>query len=222
MLKKNKLWVIEDCAQSHLAEVNSRKVGNFGDFGTFSFFPGKNLGALGDAGCLVTSNKKLAIRAKLIANHGGKGVHLIEGVNSRLDSIQAAFLNIKIKDLIKTNLNRVRNAKVYDSILAKLKNVKVPIIKKNTKSVYHQYTIRTSKRDQLKSFLEKNGIETQIHYKQALVDMKAYKYLKLNVKKDFSNSKNISKEILCLPVSPEKNVKQIKYIANLIKKFFER
>ena len=83
---QHNLWVIEDCAQAHLAAIKGKKVGNFGSFGTFSFFPGKNLGALGDAGCLVTNNKKLAHKARLIANHGGKGKHLLEGMNSRMDT----------------------------------------------------------------------------------------------------------------------------------------
>jgi len=218
--KKNKLWVIEDCAQAHLAEINGKKVGNFGSFGTFSFFPGKNLGALGDAGCLVTNNKVLAKKARLIATHGGKGLHLIEGINSRMDSIQASFLNLKIKYIKQDTQKRIRNAKVYNSILKKIPHIKIPIIPKNSKSVYHQYTIKTHKRNELKFFLEKNGIETQIHYKQTLVEMKAYKYLKLNIKKNFPNSKNITKEILSLPVSSDKNLEQVNYIGKLIYKFF--
>jgi len=220
--KKNKLWVVEDCAQAHLAEINSKKVGNFGSFGTFSFFPGKNLGALGDAGCLVTNSRALAHRARLIANHGGKGLHLLEGINSRMDSIQASFLNLKIKYIKQETQKRIKNAKVYDSILSSLPNIKTPQILNNTSPVYHQYTIRTNKRDELKSFLEKNGIEVQIHYKKSLVEMKAYKYLKLDIQKNFGNSKNIVKEILSLPVSPDKNVKQIEFIANLIIKFFDK
>ena len=220
--KKNKLWVVEDCAQAHLAEINSKKVGNFGSFGTFSFFPGKNLGALGDAGCLVTNSRALANRARLIANHGGKGLHLLEGINSRMDSIQASFLNLKMKYIKQDTQKRIRNAKVYNSILKKIPDIQTPIIPKNIKPVYHQYTIKTHKRNELKSFLESNGIETQIHYKQTLVQMKAYEYLKLNIKKDFPNSKNISNEILSLPVSSDKNIEQIKYIGKLINKFFER
>ena len=220
--KKNKLWVVEVCAQAHLAEINSKKVGNFGSFGTFSFFPGKNLGALGDAGCLVTNSKTLARRARLIANHGGKGLHLLEGINSRMDSIQASFLNIKMKYIKQETKKRIRNAKVYNSILKKIPDIQTPIIPKNIKAVYHQYTIKTHKRNELKSFLESNGIETQIHYKQPLIQMKAYEYLKLNTKKDFPNSKNISKKILSLPVSSDKNIEQIKYIGKLINKFFER
>jgi dTDP-4-amino-4,6-dideoxygalactose transaminase len=220
--KKNKLWVIEDCAQAHLAEINNRNIGNFGIFGTFSFYPGKNLGALGDAGCLVTNNKVLAKKARLIATHGGKGLHLIEGVNSRMDTIQASFLNLKMKYVRQDTQKRIRNAKVYNSILKKIPNIKIPIILKNTRPVYHQYIIKTRKRNELKFFLEKKGVETQIHYKQSLVQMKAYKYLKLNIKKNFTNSKNITKEILSLPVSSDKNIEQINYIGKLIDKFFKK
>jgi len=220
--KEYKLWVIEDCAQAHLAEIEGKKVGNFGNFGTFSFFPGKNLGALGDAGCLVTNNKNLAQRARLISNHGGKGMHMLEGMNSRMDFIQAGFLNIKMKDIQQQTLQRSKNAKVYDVVLSNLPHVKTPKIEKKYKAVYHQYTIRTKKRDELKSFLEKNGIEVQIHYKQALVEMKAYKYLNLNIKNNFLQSYKVVREILCLPVSPDKTNIQIKYIGKMIKKFFNK
>jgi dTDP-4-amino-4,6-dideoxygalactose transaminase len=220
--KEYKLWIIEDCAQAHLAEIEGKKVGNFGSFGTFSFFPGKNLGALGDAGCLVTNNKKLAERARLIANHGGKGMHLLEGLNSRMDFIQAGFLNIKIKDIKEQTIQRLKNAKIYDVALSNLSTLRIPKIEKKYKAVYHQYTIRTKKRNELKFFLEKNGIEVQIHYKQTLVEMKAYKYLNLNIKNNFLQSYKVVREILCLPISPDKTNKQIKYIGKMIKKFFDK
>ena len=217
--KRHKLWCIEDCAQAHLAEIKGKKVGNYGSFGTYSFFPGKNFGALGDAGCLVTNNKNLARKARLIANHGGKGLHLLEGINSRMDTIQAGFLNIKIKELKDQTKKRINHAKLYDTILKNTSKIKTPIIDKKFKAVYHQYTIRTKYRDELKKFLEKSGIETQVHYKQALVQMKAYKYLNLNIKKNFLNVQKTIKEILCLPISPDKTNKQIKYVADKINYF---
>ena len=219
--KKYNLWCIEDCAQAHLAEIKGKNVGNFGHFGTYSFFPGKNFGALGDAGCLVTNNKILAKKARLIANHGGKGLHLLEGINSRMDTIQAGFLNIKIKDLKRQTQKRINNAKLYNSLLSNNKKIKIPIINKKFKPVYHQYTIKVKNRNKLKKYLEKKGIETQVHYKQALVEMRAYKYLNLNIKKNFINVQKTIKEILCLPVSPDKTDKQIKYIAKTIKDFFK-
>ncbi len=216
--KRHKLWVIEDCAQAHLAKINKKKVGNFGDFGTYSFFPGKNIGALGDAGCLVTSNKTLATRARLIANHGGKGLHLIEGINSRMDSIQASFLNLKLKYLIPETKKRINNAETYFESMSNLENVLLPVIKKNRVNVYHQFVIRIKNREKLKKYLIKNNIETQVHYKEILPAMKAYKYLGLN-KKDYLNSYQASKEILCLPVAPYHSEKNIEYITKKIIKF---
>jgi dTDP-4-amino-4,6-dideoxygalactose transaminase len=217
----NKLWVIEDCAQAHLATINNKKVGNFGDFGTFSFFPGKNIGALGDAGCLVTKNKKLAKKARLIANHGGKGKHLIEGMNSRLDSIQASFLNIKIKYLLKDTKKRIHNANIYFRKFKKLNNIKLPITFKNFQNVYHQFVIKVKKRDALKTFLFKNGIETQIHYKKILPLMQAYKHLHLKYN-NFPNAFKASKEILCLPIAPSLKHSNIEFIIYIINKFFNK
>jgi len=216
--KKYNLWIIEDCAQAHLAEIRGKKVGNFGKFGTFSFFPGKNLGALGDAGCLVTNNKVLANKAKLIANHGGKGLHILEGINSRLDSIQASFLNLKILDLKKNTKKRIKIANIYQKNLNN--NIILPNLKKNHVNVFHQYVIRVKKRNRLINYLKKNKIDTQIHYKRILPLLKAYKYLNLK-RKDFINSYRASKEILSLPISPEMSKKKIIKICNLINNFYD-
>jgi len=216
--KKNKLWVIEDCAQAHLAEINGKKVGNFGSFGTFSFFPGKNLGALGDAGCLVTNNKKLAYKARLIANHGGKGLHLIEGINSRMDTIQASFLDIKIRRLLKDTKKRISLSKLYNKL--NKEHITKPKLYKNNKLVYHQYVIKTKQRDSLKKYLEKFNIQTQIHYKKILPEMKAYKYLNLD-KKKFSNAYKTSREILSLPISHDHTKEEIKKVTKHVNNFFE-
>ena len=218
--KKYKLWVIEDCAQAHMAEVDKKKVGNFGSFGTFSFFPGKNLGALGDAGCLVTNNKNLEKKARLIANHGGKGVHLIEGINSRMDNLHASFLNIKLKDLKKVTKSRRINAKYYRKYLKDCKHVKLPIELENETSVYHQFVILCKKRDELQKYLKKNNIETQIHYKKILPMLPAYKYLNLD-KKKFLNASNKTNQILSLPCSPDKKKSDIFYISKKIIKFYQ-
>lgn len=219
--KKNKLWIIEDCAQAHLAYINKKKVGNFGNFGTFSFFPGKNIGALGDAGCLVTNNKKLAVKARLIANHGGKGKHFIEGLNSRMDSIQASFLNIKIKYLKKQTFERVRNAKFYLRKLRHIQNIELPIIQKNNLSVFHHFVIQVKKRNKLISFLQKKNIETQVHYKKILPLLKAYKHFFLK-KKFFPNAFNASQKILCLPIHNNLLPKELNFVVNTINKFFKK
>jgi len=217
--KQNKLWVIEDCAQSHTATVNKKTVGNFGAFGTFSFFPGKNIGALGDAGCLVTNNKKLAKISRLIANHGGKGKHLLEGINSRMDSIQASFLDIKLKSLIHDTNKRIQNSKIYFQNLKIIKNIKLPKNISNYKNVYHQFVIRAQNRNRLKENLFKNGIDAQIHYRQILPMMKAYKNFNYKAS-DFPNAIKASKEILSLPISPEVKTKSLKYISKVIVNFF--
>ena len=219
--KKNKLWVIEDCAQAHLATINKKNVGNFGNFGTFSFFPGKNIGALGDAGCLVTNNRKLASKARLIATHGGKGKHLIEGLNSRMDSIQASFLNIKIKYIKQQTFQRFRNAKFYLKKLSCNKNIKLPIILKNNFNAFHHFVIQVKKRNKLIFFLREKNIETQIHYKKIIPFMKAYKRFKLK-KNNFPNAFNASKNILCLPVHSNLSAKQIKFISDAINRFNDK
>ena len=218
--KKYNLWIVEDCAQSHLAKYKNKIVGNFGDFGTFSFFPGKNLGAFGDAGCLVTNNKKLAKKARLYANHGGKNLHLLEGMNSRMDTIQSSILNIKLKNLNLQNQKRIVNAKTYISNLHNLENLNLPLIKKFSQPVFHQFVIKTKLRNFLKKYLSKKGIETQIHYPQILPMMKAYKKYNLS-KKDFPNAYKASKEILSLPISQDHNIKIIKKISLEIIKFYK-
>ena len=219
--KKNKLWVVEDCAQAHLAQIKKKIVGNFGHFGTFSFYPGKNIGALGDAGCLVTNNKNLAHRARLIANHGGKGKHLVEGINSRLDSIQAAFLNIKLKYLRYNTSKRIFNANFYIKKLKPYKEIQLPNIFKDFKNVYHQFVIRVKKRDQLKIFLKKKNINTEVHYRKALPSMRASYYL--NCKKNiFLNAKKLTGEILSLPIYPEIGTKKLAYISKLIIEFLQK
>ena len=214
---QHRLWVIEDCAQAHLATIKGKKVGNFGKFGTFSFFPGKNLGALGDAGCLVTNNKKLADKARLIANHGGKGKHLLEGMNSRMDTLQAAFLNIKINNLKKETFKRIQNSKTYFKELKNNKTIQLPKVLNTNLNTFHQFVIRTKKRNLLKKYLINHNIETQIHYKQILPLMKAYERFIFN-KNIFVNAYKASKEILSLPISPDKKKVDIEFISLKINK----
>lgn len=216
--KKYNLWIIEDCAQAHGSKIDNVHVGNFGNFGTFSFFPGKNLGALGDAGCIITNNKKLAKKARLIANHGGKGLHLLEGVNSRLDLIQASFLLLKLKKLKLYTKTRIKNANIYYKYLS---NLSLPVVEKNSISTFHQFVVRCKNRRKLIDFLVKNKIDVQIHYKRILPMFPAYSYMNLN-KNDFRNSYNASNEILSLPVAEEIEPKNIKKICDLINDFYKK
>lgn len=216
--KKYKLKIIEDCAQAHLARFKNKHVGTFGEIGTFSFFPGKNLGAAGDAGCIVTNKKKHASFCRLFSDHGGKGIHVIEGINSRLDGIQAAILSLKLPFLKKWTLRRIAIAAKYSEKLKHLPNIILPITKKNCVHVFHQYTIKYPERDKLQKYLENKKIFCTVNYPVALPFLKAYRHLNLNTY-NFPNAKKNQETLLCLPVYPELTEKEQNKIINAIKKF---
>jgi dTDP-4-amino-4,6-dideoxygalactose transaminase len=218
--KKNKIFLIEDCAQAHLSNFKNKNVGNFGIAGSFSFFPGKNLGALGDAGCVVTNNKRLAQKMRLFANHGGKNMHLIEGINSRLDGIHASVLNVKLKYLKSWTKRRVEIAAKYDSKLKGIGDLKIPKKNKNGTHVYHQYVVKTKYRDELKYFLKKNNIDTAIHYPVILPLLPAYNYRKFK-KENFLNSFENQKQILSIPIFPELKKSEQNYVIKKIIEFFK-
>ena len=219
--KKYNFKLIEDCAQAHGAEYKRRKVSNFGDIGTFSFFPSKNLGCYGDGGCVVTNNNKYYLKMKKIANHGGlkKNSHLILGRNSRLDNIQAGILRIKLRELEKWIKYRRTQADIYYKYLSRIKQIKFVSKIKNTKSSYHLMVIRTKFRNNLKKYLNKNGIETGIHYPKSLPETPLFKIKHLNYSKNMRSIK-YSKEIISLPIGEHLNSKHIKYICQKIIKFF--
>src|ERR1700759_2746370 len=158
--KKHKLWVIEDCAQAHLARYKGRQVGTFGTAATYSFYPGKNLGAMGDAGAVVTNDDALAEQMTMLARHGGlvKHQHHIEGINSRLDGLQAAILSAKLPHLPAWTKARQDAAKEYDSGLNQIEDVTVPSVAAGRTHVYHLYTIRHPRRDALVAHLNANGV----------------------------------------------------------------
>ena len=218
---KHKLWVIEDCAQSHLAEFDNIKVGTFGNLSTFSFYPGKNLGAMGDAGCVNTNDESLAKWCKLFARHGGKGNHVFEGINSRMDGIQAAILNKKIKYLKDWTSSRIEKAHYYNLNLQNIGELKIPKTNKNLKHVYHLYTIKTNYRDKLKEFLLSKGIQTKINYPSILPLLPAYEYLGAK-KTDFPVSFAYQKQILSLPLYPELSKKEQDYVIESVQLFFEK
>ena len=218
--KKNNLWIIEDCAQAHLAEIQGEKVGTFGNIATFSFYPGKNLGAIGDAGCMVTNDDKLANWCKLFARHGGKGTHEIEGINSRMDNIQAAILNIKLKHIEKWTLKRQNLGKNYNKNLSEIEALKLPNFDNKNNHVFHLYTIRTKQRDELKEFLKLHKVQTHINYPCSLPFLNAYNYLNHQFS-DFPIAHKFQSEILSLPIYPEMEGKEQKYIIDLIKDFYK-
>ncbi len=213
--KKYNLKVLEDCAQAHGATIENKMIGTWGDAASFSFYPGKNLGAYGDAGGMATNDINIAEKAKRIANHGqlSKHDHLIEGRNSRLDSIQASILSTKLPYLFDWTTKRIQNAKLYNELLNDI--VVTPKIRENSKHVFHLYVIRTKNRDKLQQELLQNGIQTAIHYPTALPFLPCYANYNFS-EKDFPISFQFQKEILSLPMYPELSEKQITYIANKI------
>ena len=149
--KKYNLWIIEDCAQAHLAKYQKSFVGNHGIASTFSFYPSKNLGAIGDAGCISTSNDEMAKWMRSFSNHGRKNIHEIEGINSRMDGLQAAILNVKLKYILDWNEKRIRLAKRYYKNLNNISQLELPKVRNNTKHTYHLYVIRLDARDDLRN-----------------------------------------------------------------------
>lgn len=217
--KKYHLYVIEDCAQAHGATYKGKKVGTFGDIACFSFYPGKNLGALGDAGAVITNDDKLANKVRMISNYGSKEKyhHVYKGFNSRLDELQAAFLNDKLRILNKINKNRNEIAQKYIKGINN-KDIILPRISKNCSHVWHIFAIRCKKRDKLQKYLLENGIETNIHYPIPVHLQKCYKDLGY-AKGQFVNSELISKEELSLPMFYGMKDKDINYVINIINGF---
>ena len=221
--KQYNLLLVEDCAQAHFAEWKGNRVGTMGIAGTFSFFPGKNLGAFGDAGCIVTNNNKLAERARMFANHGAikKHHHLIEGINSRMDGLQAAILSVKLPLILAWNEARYLCAFKYNELLKNIDELETPLIHADVKHVFHLYVIRAEQRDELQRYLQENGISTGIHYPQPLPFLKAYDYLKYKPS-DFPIAYGHRTKILSLPMFAELNQKQIEFVVLKIKEFYNR
>lgn len=217
------LYLIEDCAQAHFAEYENQKVGTFGIAGTFSFFPGKNLGAYGDAGAIVTNEDEFAARARMFASHGSlkKHEHEFEGINSRLDGLQAAILSVKLPHILAWNQKRLRNALFYNHLLSDVDGIVTPKIHPSVKHVFHIYLIRTERRDELQSFLKEKEISTGIHYPRALPFLKAYAYLG-HKPEDFPVVYEYQDKNLSLPMYPELTEEMIRYVADHVREYVIR
>jgi dTDP-4-amino-4,6-dideoxygalactose transaminase len=218
--RKHHLWVLEDCAQAHLARYKGRYVGTFGNAGTFSFYPGKNLGAYGDAGCIVTNDDRLADWLATFARHGGKGDHIMEGINSRMDGLQAAILNAKLPHLPVWTQARRLVAALYDELLQGVGDVITPEVGSNRDHVYHLYVIRSENRDVLRKHLSQAGISTVLNYPKALPFFPAYAYLS-HVPKDFPVAHFNQSRILSLPIFPEMTKEMITHTVKSIRSFFQ-
>ncbi|QBZ83719.1 dTDP-3-amino-3,4,6-trideoxy-alpha-D-glucose transaminase [Hydrogenovibrio crunogenus] len=215
------LCIIEDCAQSHGAEYKGKKVGSIGDIATFSFYPGKNLGAYGDGGAITTNNPELAKKCRMIANHGriAKYDHEFEGRNSRLDGLQAAILSVKLKHLPAWTEKRIAVADYYLANLKDIQQITLPVRQNWARQVYHLFVIRTAKRDELKAFLTEKGIQTGIHYPISLPKLKAYNHTKQANENMFANSSDI--KLLSLPIGEHLNEQELNRVVTAIKEFFE-
>lgn len=218
LANKYQVFVLEDAAQAHFAHIRAKKAGTFGIAGSFSFYPGKNLGAAGDAGAIITNNEDLYWRMRKIANHGRltKYDHEMEGMNTRLDPIQAAILSVKLKHLQLWTDKRIQVAKNYDRLLNNVPGVVRPQIPADGEHVFHLYVIRIKKRDQVHENLKELGIETIIHYPEMLPQTKAYQHLGLDLT-EFPVSSLLQHEILSLPMDPDLSTEDQAYIVDQLK-----
>ncbi len=230
LAKENNLLVIEDAAQATgtdyiLPGGEIRKAGTIGNAGTTSFFPSKNLACFGDGGAIYTNDDDLAKKLRSIANHGMKIRYHYDdiGVNSRLDTLQAAILRVKLKHLDRFNNARKAAADYYDKALAGCYEIAVPEREKYSSHIFHQYTIRVKngRRDELKKFLDENKIPSMIYYPGPLHMQEAYRYLGYR-ESDFPVTNLLCREVLSLPIHTEMDEEQLDHITRNILKFFER
>lgn len=226
--KEKGLYVVEDNAQALGADYvfsdgTVRKCGTIGDIGTTSFFPSKNLGCYGDGGAIFTNDGDLANRLKMIANHGQsvKYTHTVIGCNSRLDSLQAAILNVKLKYLEDYSASRRKAAEYYNKGLSGIGQLELPVEKSYTKAVYHQYTIKVcdGSRDALKEFLSERGIPSMIYYPIPLQRQQAFEGVAVE-RVTLSNAEILSSQVLSLPMHTELDSKVQDYIIESIKEFY--
>lgn len=221
LCRRRNLKLIEDCAQAHFAEWQGQRVGTVGDAATFSFYPGKNLGAWGDAGAIVTNDADLARRCRMYANHGAlvKHQHEMEGINSRLDGIQAALLTAKLRHIDAWTEGRRRVAAHYERLLTGIPGIELPRVRVGATHVFHLYVIRAQRRDALKTFLAGRGIETAIHYPTTLPLLPAYAHLGYS-RDDVARAAANQELILSLPIFPEMSGAMIEYVAANLREFY--
>jgi dTDP-4-amino-4,6-dideoxygalactose transaminase len=216
-LDQREIKILEDCAQAHGAKFDEQHVGTMGDVGAFSFYPGKNLGALGDAGAIITNDAQLAESCRRISNHGrlSKFDHNIIGRNSRLDALQATVLSLKLKFLDTWNSRRRSNAETYRDLLGDLEGIVLPPLSQGYE-VYHHFVIKTKQRDGLRSHLEKSGISTGIHYPESISAMKAFEHLD---PVQCPVSDRLSAEMISLPVAEHLGRAEVEIVARSIRDF---
>ncbi|MBF0331739.1 MAG: DegT/DnrJ/EryC1/StrS family aminotransferase [Candidatus Omnitrophica bacterium] len=208
--------LIEDCAQAHGASLDGKKVGAWGDVACFSFYPTKNLGAIGDGGAVVTNDPELARQCRQLREYGwdSKRVSVMQGWNSRLDELQAAILRVKLRGLDKDNASRRALAQAYGRQLAGL-GIMLPSVKAGAEHVYHLYVVRTSGRDQLKEYLEQKGVMSMVHYAVPVHLMQVYQG-RVQVPSPLLETERVVKEILSLPMYPQLSPEDIDKVTRII------
>jgi len=219
--RRHGLYIIEDAAQAIGAGRRGRKAGAFGHVAALSFFPTKNLGAYGDGGMVLTDNPDIARKVRLLRFHGSGGTYLYryQGYNSRLDEIQAAILRVKMRYLDQWNQKRRENARMYRELIA-ISSVCPPGEMEGNYHIYHQFTLRCSRRDVLKSWLQSQGVDSAVYYPVPLHLQEAYRFLGYR-EGDLPEGERASREVLSIPVYPELTPEQVAYVAEMINRFPE-
>lgn len=220
LARRRNLYVLEDAAQAHGAEIGGQKLGALGHMAAFSFYPAKNLGAFGDGGAIVTNDSSFAARARKLRNYGGteKYRHDLKGTNSRLDELQAAFLSVALARLDQHNARRQANAAAYEAELGDEPGLALPHVPRGTAPVWHQYVVRTGHRDELRRWLERRGIGTQVHYPHAVYRTAAYADAG---PRERTWSDELSETVLSLPIGPELTADALSHICAGIVDFFD-
>lgn len=220
--KKHNLYFLEDAAQAHLAEYKGKKIGGLSDIASFSFYPGKNLGAYGEGGAITTNNQELFNKCMLIRNHGAaqKYSHEVTGHNYRMEGVQGAVLGVKLKYLAKWTEQRRRVAKKYTELLSGFEEIRLPAEMSYAKHVYHLFVVQVPKRDELQTRLNEKGISTGLHYPIPLHLQKCFEGLGYK-RGDFPVSEKLADNCLSLPIYPEMTDEQIAYVADHVRSFYK-
>jgi dTDP-4-amino-4,6-dideoxygalactose transaminase len=221
--RKHNIPVIEDACQAHGAEYKGKRAGSIGIAGAFSFYPGKNLGAFGEAGAVVTNDDKLSSYIKMFRDHGQskKYYHDIVGWNARMDGIQGAVLKVKLKVLDQGNEERRRIAGMYQNLLSGINELTLPVEASYGKHIYHLYAVRVKERDQFMNFLKDNDVGCAIHYPVPIHLQKAYSDMGLK-KGSLPVSEKSSEEFVSLPMYPGLTDEEVRYTAETVKKYFSK